>query len=81
MLGTMSSRENFCKNFLEAALIRILSQTSDNCARVYIPASPAPPKALLDTGVTSLGPNTAGRFLSFSVGVIVNHEFSSSMSN
>ena len=77
----MSSLENFCKAFLEAALIRILSQNSDNCAHVYIPASPAPPNALLDTAVTSFGPNTAGRFLCSRVGVLVNHEFPSSISN
>ena len=77
----MSSRENFCKAFLEAALIRIMSQNSNNCARVYIPASPAPPKTLLDTGNTSFNQNTAGRFVCSRVGVLVNQEFSSSMSN
>ena len=70
----MSSRENFCKAFLEAALIRILAQNSDNCARVSISASRAPPNALLDTGVTSFGLNTAGRFLCSRKSVIVNHE-------
>ena len=78
---TKSFCENFFKAFLEATLIKILSQKLLSSPLVYIPASWDPGKGWTATGETSLGPNTAGLSGRTTPGVSLHHESSWSISN